>query len=90
MKSLQDCWGTTDLLQATFSMNEMPLSDRVHIENNMINYDYIFIAHNRVYEGIDNIEYFKGIAEKLKEDYTVNHFPCHIYNKAWFLIASRK
>ena len=56
----------------------------------MINYDYIFIAHNRVYEGIDNIEYFKGIAEKLKEDYTVNHFPCHIYNKAWFLIASRK
>tara|TARA_B110000908_G_C10267857_1_gene466429 strand:- start:5170 stop:5886 length:717 start_codon:yes stop_codon:yes gene_type:complete len=90
MKSLQDCWGTTDLLQATFSMNEMPLSDRVHIENNITNYDYIFIAHNRVYEGIDNIEYFKNIAEKLKEKYTVNHFPCHIYNKAWFLIASRK
>ena len=78
------------LLQATFSMNEMPLSDRVHIENNITNYDYIFIAHNRVYEGIDNIEYFKNIAEKLKEKYTVNHFPCHIYNKAWFLIASRK
>ena len=39
---------------------------------------------------IDNIEYFKNIAEKLKEKYTVNHFPCHIYNKAWFLIASRK
>lgn len=89
MKDLRDDYPTTELLNATFSLNEMPLVDRSVVIDRLPEYDKIFIAHNREYEGIDNIEYFKRVAKDLRSTHTVEHFPCPIYNKAWYLIASR-
>lgn len=78
------------LLQAAFSINEMPLETRALIEPHYRDYDNIFIVHNRKFDGIDNIEYFKNLKEELSDEYNVQHFPCPIYGLAWFFIAKRK
>ena len=91
-KTIEDCWDNEGgLLQATFSLNEMPLSDRIYIENNITKYDYIFITHNVEFDGIDNINYFTELGESLKsQGYELAHYNCEIYTKCWFFIARRQ
>lgn len=89
-KSLVDCWDIPGgLLQATFSMNEMPLSDRTWIEDNINKYEYIFIAHNSSFDGVDNMAYFEKLSNKLKENYNVKHFKCHIRGRVFYLLAEK-
>jgi hypothetical protein len=89
---ITNCYESNDnsLMQATFSINEMPLSTRAHIEPNYKKFKYIFISHNRVFDDIDNIKYFSNLKENLEDEYDVSHFACKIYKLAWFFIAQRK
>jgi len=91
-KTIKDCWDNEGgLLQATFSLNEMPLSDRIHIENNITKYSHIFIAHNKEFDGIDNLNYFTELGENLKSHgYELVHYNCEIYTKCWFFMARRQ
>ena len=90
-KTIQDCWDNEGgLLQATFSLNEMPLDDRVHIETNLTKYSHIFITHNKEFDGIDNLNYFTEIGENLKsKGYEVIHYNCKIYSRCWFFMAKK-
>lgn len=89
-KGLKDCWKHKGgLLQATFSMSEMPLPNRVWIENNLKNYDFIFIAHNTHFDGVDNKTYFEKLRENKLKDYTTYHVPCDVKARTWYLIAER-
>ena len=46
-------------MQATDSMSEMPLTNRIWIENNLHHYDFIFIGYDERFDGIDNLTYFE-------------------------------
>ena len=91
-RGLKDCWDHKGgLLQATFSMNEMPLADRAWIENNLHHYDFIFIAYNEHFDGIDNLTYFEKLAGKIQSrGYNVNHTLCSIRKNKRYIIADRK
>ncbi len=70
--------GEKSLLLATFSMNEMPIRDRAIIEQQIRNYDYIFIAHNRNFDGIDNIAYFENLNKQLSDTFKITQFACPV------------
>jgi len=77
------------LLIGIHSINEMPMSDRVRLEKKYDKYDYIVIAHNDKFDGIDNIEYFKNLKEKLSEKFRVESFHCPVKNNGHFLVAQK-
>ena len=69
----------------------MPLDDRAHIETNLTKYSHIFIAHNKEFDGIDNLNYFTELGESLKsQGYELVHYNCNIYSKCWFFMARRQ
>lgn len=78
------------MLIATHSVNEMPLDMRKTIEPYYKNYDYLFFNHNRNFNGIDNIEYFKSLMDMLKYDYHIIDFNCPIHKSHWFKLCQRK
>ena len=77
------------LLLATFSMNEMPLTDRSVIEHNIYEYDKFFIAHNKRFDNIDNIEYFKEFADILSDDYKITTYSCSVYSSCHFVTGEK-
>lgn len=81
--------GENSLLIATFSMNEMPMEDREVIERNIRNYDYIFIAHNRNFDGIDNIEYFKNLNTRLSDTFKITQFECTVNGTHRYFIGHK-
>ncbi len=91
-RGLKDCWNHKGgLLQATDSMSEMPLTNRVWIENNLHHYDFIFISYDERFDGIDNLTYFEKLAGKIQsQGYNVNHTLCSIRKKKRYILADRK
>ena len=77
------------LLLATFSMNEMPLDDRQIIEDNARNFKYLFIAHNRNFDGIDNINYFNSLKSRLSDTFKIQQFICPV-NQSHRYFVGRK
>ena len=61
--------GKNSHLIGTHSINEMDLSDREKIPFNK--FKSFFIAHNKIFNGIDNVKYFRNLAKKL--DHTTEH-----------------
>ena len=83
--------GETSMLIATFSMSEMPLATRALIEQHLTKYDYIFIAHNSKFDGVDNIEYFKNLKATLSVDFEIDYFrDPHRGLNMWYMICKRK
>lgn len=81
--------GEKSLLIATFSMNEMPIEDREVIERNIRNYDYIFIAHNRNFDGIDNINYFAELNKRLSDTFKITQFACTVNGTHRYFIGHK-
>jgi len=54
------------LLLATNSVCEMPVETRLEIEPHYKSFDYLFFAHNDLFDGVDNMEYFGGLKERLE------------------------
>ena len=54
------------------SINEMPLSDRSILEKKYYLYDHVMILYNNKFDGIDNMEYFRDLKERMSKDFTVN------------------
>ena len=48
------------------------------IEQQIRNYDYIFIAHNRNFDGIDNIAYFENLNKQLSDTFKITQFACPV------------
>lgn len=77
------------LLVATFSINEMPLSDREIIEDNIGRFKYLFIAHNRNFDGIDNVEYFNNLKHKLSNTFDVQQFVCPVNQSHRYFVGKK-
>ncbi len=54
------------VLVATFSVGEMPIEQRVALEPTYENFDYLFFAHNREIDGVDNYRYFDGLMDSME------------------------
>lgn len=75
-------------LLGTFSINEMPMEDREHIEQFYNDFDNIFIAHNFNFDGINNEKYFSNLNITLKDQFNTQYFK-DSHMKAWFLIGKK-
>ncbi len=64
--------GKNSHLIGTHSINEMDLPDRDKIPFNK--FKSFFIAHNKIFNEIDNIKYFKNLAKKLQHN--TEHLLC--------------
>ena len=53
------------LFFATFSLNEIPMDDRIHLTSTINMFKYIFITYKPNSFGMDNIEYFRIFIESL-------------------------
>ena len=70
------------LLIATHSMNEMPLVDRPKV--NIDRFSKFFIAYNKEFDGIDNIEYFKQFKDL---PHKTEYFQNEVQDQHHFLIG---
>jgi len=79
------------ILYASFSINEMPLSDRKIIEPIYNKFKYIFIEHNSIFDKINNYDYFEEIGKVLKDKFNFKHFrnELRLKQKTWFMIGSK-
>ena len=77
------------LMLATFSMNEMPLDDRAIVEDNIRSFKYVFIAHNRNFDGIDNVEYFNSLKTRLADTFKITQFTCPVNNSHRYFVGKK-
>lgn len=91
MKLVQPKKDETSILFASFSVNEMPLEARQHIEPFYNQYDYLFFAHNSAFDEVDNVKYFTELKAKLSSDFNIDYFQdTHRGLRAWFMVCSKK
>ena len=76
------------ILIATFSLNEMPLETRILVEKTLLKFDYIFIAYNKVFDGVDNELYFEKLVNELQENFKIQRYKDQ-YRPAWFIFARK-
>lgn len=72
------------------SINEMPLSDRSILEKKYYLYDHVMILYNDKFDGIDNMEYFRDLKERMSNDFTVNIIQAPLKTNGAFFIGSKK
>ena len=91
MEMVQPKENETSLLYASFSLNEMPMEQRQHIEPYYDQYDYLFFAHNSAFDGVDNVKYFNELKTKLSSNFKVDYFQDKLRGRrSWFMICSKK
>lgn len=78
------------LLTASFSINEMPMKDREVIEARYREFERIFIVHNRSFDGIDNLSYFKKLRQRLRDSFQTKSYKCPIHPSGHILIGDKK
>ena len=49
----------------------------------------LYITHNTVFDGIDNVEYFKTLRQKLSNDFKITYIK-DPNRRAWFLLCKNK
>ena len=79
----------TSILIGTFSISEMPWSERQKIEAYYKRFNYLFIGHNSSFDGVNNIDYFDNLRVQLEDFFEL----CLLkdkYRPAYFLIGKRK
>jgi len=84
-----DSVSNNSLMLATFSMNEMPLDDRSIIEDNIRKFKYVFIAHNRDFDGINNIEYFNELKSRLSDSFKITQFTCPVNTSHRYFVGKK-
>jgi hypothetical protein len=77
------------LLIATFSLNETPLETRKLLEPHFSEFNYIFVAYNKSFDGLENCAYFKRLGNSLSSDFDVQIIK-DTHRRAWFLMGKRK
>lgn len=77
------------LMVATFSMNEMPLEDREHVIDSL-HHDFFFFHYNRSFDGIDNLEWFDKLAERLEPTYEIEKWKCPIHFSGTYMIGKKR
>lgn len=88
LKSLDNT--KANLLVATFSMNEMPLSDRTIIEKSIDNFDSFYIQYNMNFDGVNNAKYFSSFIKDNSGKYEISHRDCKIYPNHPIIMATKK
>ena len=83
------------ILIATNSVNEMPMEDRLKLEEVYPHFDYLFFSHNAIFDGISNIKYFYNLVWRLeRRGFRVDWRPdfCRQMRKInhWFVLADKK
>jgi hypothetical protein len=73
---------------AAFSYSEMPLKDRVVMEQSLKHHKHFVICYNKAFGGVDNLQYFEKLKNSLT-DFDVINFKCNIYSRAWYLLGTR-
>jgi hypothetical protein len=63
---LRQAGAPASLLIATFSVSEMPMQQRLKLEQAYSAYDHMFFAYNREFDGVDNFKYFAELGERLE------------------------
>lgn len=76
------------LFVATFSISECSMEIRDKVEEDIQKHDYIFIIHNRQFDGIDNLAWGKDLVKRL-DNHDTEYFFEDISSK-WWLIGKRK
>ncbi len=76
------------LFMATFSLSETPLALRMEVESLYEHFDYLFIAYNRSFGGVDNLEYFDGLRARLSSRLSFKLIRDE-YRSAWFIFGQR-
>jgi hypothetical protein len=76
------------ILIATFSVNEMPLDLRVKLEPYYASYNYLFFAYNHNFDGVDNLEYFDGLRERLGSTHDMKHVS-DTHKRCWYLMGAK-
>jgi len=78
---------TPSLLLATFSVNEMPMTDRETLERIYDKFDCLFFAYNLEFDGVNNVGYFSTLQSKLSDlGYKVVVYKDE-FKRAWFMAA---
>ena len=72
------------------SINEMPFTDRKILEKKYYLYDYVMILYNDNFDGIDNMQYFQALKERMSKDFTVNIIQAPLKTNGAFFIGSKK
>lgn len=76
------------LFIATFSLSEMPLVLRKEVEEYLKKFDYLFLAYNKAFDGVENPDYFKELEQRLRTNFSVDHFKDQ-HRRAWYLLAKQ-
>ena len=71
------------------SINEMPISDRDFLEEKYPMYDNIMILYNYNFDGIDNVDYFEKLKNRLIDVFDVKIIDDQLKTNAKFLIGSK-
>lgn len=72
------------------SINEMPISDRDFLEEKYPMYDNIMILYNYNFDGIDNVDYFEKLKNRLIDTFDVKIIDDQLKTNAKFLIGSKR
>ena len=72
------------------SINEMPLSDREILEEKYYLYDHVMILYNDKFDGIDNVEYFKNLKDRMDKAFTIEIIQAPLKPNGAFFIGSKK
>ncbi|MDC5850456.1 putative sugar O-methyltransferase [Vibrio europaeus] len=76
------------LFMATFSLNETPMDVRLKVEPVLSKFDYLFLAYNSNFSGIDNLSYFDELKRKLSFDYELQIVKDE-HRSAWFMFGKK-
>ncbi len=96
LKNLKNEKKKKSIFIANWSLSETPINFRNKFLRYILNYQYIFIAFQEQFEGIDNKKYFNNLQKKLKKKYKMylfknKFYKGNIFNKHthYFLIGKR-
>lgn len=80
------------LFFATFSLNEIPIEDRIHLSRSIDQFKYIFIAYKPNSFNMDNVQYFQSFTETLNSiGFNIIEVPHPLSgSKTRFVLGKRK
>jgi len=70
-------------------MNEAQIAVRDKVKSILHKFDNIFIAYNKQFDGIDNVEYFDSTASSLQHEFAFTQIKDQ-HRRAWFLMGSKR
>ena len=78
------------LFIGTYSLSETQMDVRQEMEKYYNKYDYIFISFGKLFDSIDNVEYFNNLQHKLTSTFDIKIIPDSCSQDCFFFLGSRK